>query len=278
MAAAYGVRRLDAAFSAFHLLNFCTSVWLRGRYQSGARSPHSTGFADYLPYITSKSALTIAMHFELGLNSSSMDTLLLSELLVATHNKGKITEIAELLADIPLRLRSLADFPETIEVEETGVTFSENAALKARLYSAQTGIWTLADDSGLEVDALGGAPGVLSARYASPNASDAERNVRLLDELNRTGDPARRARFVCVIAIADPRMDTVNLFTGVCEGRIALSPCGANGFGYDPIFIPEGYEHTFGELSPEIKQRTSHRARALEAAKSFLLDKIQGAA
>lgn len=194
------------------------------------------------------------------------------ELLIATRNRGKVLEVESLLGAFPLRLRSLADFPATGDVEETGSTFEENSALKAQAYAAQTGCWTLADDSGLEVEALGGAPGVFSARYGGPEASDAERIDRLLGSLARSGDASRRARFVCVIAIADNLANLLSLFTGTCEGHIAHEPQGKGGFGYDPIFVPDGYEQTFGELPAEIKQRISHRARALKAALPFLLD------
>lgn len=198
-----------------------------------------------------------------------------TELLIATRNAGKVREFASLLADMPLRLRSLAEFPEVPEAEETGATFAENAALKARFYASQTGLWTLADDSGLEVDALGGAPGVYSARYAGADASDAERISLLLAELGRTNDAARRARFVCAIAIAHPASDALDLFTGTCEGRIAPEPRGANGFGYDPVFIPENFEETFGELPSETKHDLSHRARALHAARAFLRERMR---
>ena len=193
-----------------------------------------------------------------------------SELLIATHNAGKFREFVALLASLPLRLRGLGEFPEVPSVDETGATFAENAALKARAYARQTGLCALADDSGLEVDALGGAPGVYSARYAGPEASDAQRMARLLDELAQTNDRERRARFVCVIALAAPQIEGVNLFTGQCEGRIAHAPRGTGGFGYDPIFIPEGYAQTFAELPPEIKGSISHRARALAETLLFL--------
>jgi XTP/dITP diphosphohydrolase len=194
------------------------------------------------------------------------------ELLIATRNRGKVLEVESLLGALPLRLRSLADFPATQEVEETGATFEENSAIKARAYATQTGCWTLADDSGLEVEALNGAPGVFSARYGGPEATDAERIALLLDALSRSGDANRRARFVCVIAVADSRANLLSLFTGTCEGRIAPEPHGGGGFGYDPVFVPDGYEQTFGELPAGIKQRISHRARALRAALPFLLD------
>lgn len=192
-------------------------------------------------------------------------------LLIATRNPGKLAEVQELLSDLPVMLISLADFPQAAEVAETGATFAENAAIKASAYALHTGAWTLSDDSGLEVDGLGGAPGILSARYAGEGARDAERVALLLSELARTPDPQRSARFVCAIAIADPRGSIINLSTGVCEGRIAHAPRGKHGFGYDPVFIPHGYEQTFGELNSEIKQLISHRARALANTRAFLL-------
>ncbi|HEV2798859.1 MAG TPA: XTP/dITP diphosphatase [Pyrinomonadaceae bacterium] len=193
-----------------------------------------------------------------------------SELLIATNNAGKLRELRELLGNLPLRLRQLSEFPHIEEVEETGQTFAENALLKARLYGRQTNLWTLADDSGLEVDALGGAPGVLSARYAGRNATDEERNARLLSELARTGDGRRTARFICVIALFDPATRATEIFNGTCEGHIAEQPRGQHGFGYDPLFIPAGYTQTFGELSEAVKQRISHRARALAAVRVYL--------
>lgn len=195
-----------------------------------------------------------------------------TDLLIATRNQGKIAELRPLLARLPLRLRSLTEFPEIGEVEETGTTFAENATLKAKAYSEQARLWTLSDDSGLEVEALGGAPGVYSARYGGVSLTYDERIKRLLEELSQSGDANRRARFVCVIAIADPQGKIVNLSTGICAGTIAHAPRGTNGFGYDPVFVPEGYEQSFGELSSEIKEEISHRARALAEARAFLLD------
>src|SRR5215213_11696478 len=153
------------------------------------------------------------------------------ELLIATTNQGKIVELRSLLHSLPLCLRSLAEFPSTEEVEETGNTFSDNAVLKARAYARQTGLWTLADDSGLEVDALGGAPGVFSARYGGEGLTDADRVTRLLGELSRVDAKDRLARFVCVIAIADPLGQVMNLSAGTCEGRIVHAPRGTHGFG-----------------------------------------------
>lgn len=190
------------------------------------------------------------------------------QLLIATGNAGKIREMEELLADLPLILRGLKEFPDVAEVEETGATFEENAVLKAGGYALQTGLWTVADDSGLEVEALDGAPGVFSARYAGENASDAEKIAKLLGEMkNATG---RRARFVCSVAVADEKGSIKFLADGECAGRIALTASGTKGFGYDPIFVPDGYRETFGELSGDIKRQISHRARAMKKIIQYL--------
>ena len=194
------------------------------------------------------------------------------ELLIATRNSGKVLEFSRLLGDLPVRMRGLADFPDSGEVEESGETFEENAIIKARVYAALTGLLTLADDSGLHVAALGGDPGVRSARYAGPRATDADRNALLLSELNAAHDADRRARFVCVLALIRPEDGSLKLFNGTCEGRIGHEPRGAGGFGYDPIFIPDGYTQSFGQLPPEVKDRISHRAVALRAVRSFLLE------
>ena len=195
-------------------------------------------------------------------------------LLVATNNAGKVRELSQLLSDFPLRLRLLGELPDIEEAEETGETFAENATLKALHYSARSGLLTLSDDSGLAVDALNGAPGVRSARYAGREATYAERMSKLLGELDATGDEERRARFVCVIAVADPAADTLHTFEGACEGRIARAPRGTSGFGYDPLFIPDGHERTFGELPQEVKHTLSHRARALRQAVHHLRERF----
>lgn len=192
------------------------------------------------------------------------------EFLIATKNTGKIEELIELLADLPFRLRSLKDFSNIVEPEETGATFAENAALKAKSYGLQTGFWVLADDSGLEVEALNGAPGVFSARYAGLNATDEERVEKLLKELGQTSDSNRRARFVCAIAVGDKKGDIKFIAEGICDGAIALRASGGGGFGYDPIFIPDGFSETFGELSSNIKQQISHRARAINKIIQYL--------
>lgn len=192
------------------------------------------------------------------------------KLLVGTNNKGKIKELNEFLTDLPVQLFGLSSFENISDVEETGVTFPENAILKANYYALQTGFWVLSDDSGLEVEALNGAPGVFSGRYAGENATDEQRSIKLLDELAVTNDKSRRARFVCAMAISDKNGEIRFLAEGICGGKIALKPSGANGFGYDPIFIPDGFEQTFGELSSTIKHKISHRARAIEKIIRFL--------
>ena len=197
-----------------------------------------------------------------------------TELLVATNNAGKVRELSQLLSGAPLRLRLLSEFEGVAEAEETGTTFAENAVLKALHYSSHAGLLTLSDDSGLVVDALGGAPGVYSARYAGAGATYAERMRKLHAEVESTGVADRRARFVCVIAVADPSDNTVETFEGVCEGRLARAPRGAGGFGYDPLFIPEGHDKTFGELPEQVKHSLSHRARALAGAVRHLRERF----
>jgi XTP/dITP diphosphohydrolase len=192
-------------------------------------------------------------------------------LLIATSNEGKRAEIQLLLSDLPVSLFDLRNFPAVRPIAETGATFVENASLKAIGYAAQTGLLTLADDSGLEVYALGGAPGVRSARYTGESASDAERVEALLAELAFVDESKRSARFVSVVVIADSNREILNVSVGECDGRIAWAPRGAGGFGYDPVFIPNGGDLTFAELKPEIKNQISHRARALATTRAYLL-------
>jgi len=191
-------------------------------------------------------------------------------LLVATRNVGKLQELRELLGDLPFDLYGLGSLPGVLEIQETGESFIENASLKAARYATQARLLTLADDSGLVVDALGGAPGVFSARYAGEGASDAERTNKLLAELSSLKEPKRSARFVSGVAISSSEGEILNVSEGRCDGHLAFAPRGSEGFGYDPIFIPVGYEQTFAELNPEIKNRISHRARALLGALEFL--------
>lgn len=199
----------------------------------------------------------------------------LAEILVATNNQGKIREFAELLKHLPICWRGLDEFPNVTEVAETGATFAENAALKAVGYAAQTGLPTIADDSGLEVAALGGAPGVFSARFGGTWLSDAERAEKLLVELEKAADKKKIARFICVIVFADKNGKIYHTASGICNGQIAPNLSGSNGFGYDPIFIPSGFEQTFGELPAEIKRKISHRARAVDEITRFLQHFLQ---
>ena len=186
------------------------------------------------------------------------------DLIVATHNRGKMGEIRALLSDMPIHVRCLADVDPDLTVVEDGETFAENAAKKAEAVSRRFGCVALADDSGLCVDALGGAPGVYSARFAGEDATDGENNQRLLAMLK--GHTDRAARFVCVMALALPGRETVRV-EGVCEGRIAETLSGKGGFGYDPLFVPRGYDVTFSELGSGIKNEISHRASALHRMK-----------
>ena len=190
-------------------------------------------------------------------------------LLVATHNQGKVREYRELLRDLPLELTWLDAEGITQEVDETGDTCEENAILKACAYAAANSLLTWADDSALEVDALGGAPGVHSARYAGSGASDADRYRLLLSKMQGIPWEQRTARFRCVVAIAQPE-GAVRTAEGTCEGFIAFGPRGGNGFGYDPVFyLPDLGQH-MAELDPEMKNQISHRARAARAAKCIL--------
>jgi XTP/dITP diphosphohydrolase len=192
-------------------------------------------------------------------------------LLLGTRNPGKVIEITNILADSGWSFSSLEDFPNVGEAEENFLTFAKNAIAKACFYASATGLCALADDSGLEVAALNGAPGVFSARYAGANASDSDRRSLLLSELTKIGGTDRRARFVAVVAIARPDGEILNLSEGICNGTITDAPRGTGGFGYDPLFIPDGHNQTFAELSDTIKNVISHRARALSRTKEFLL-------
>ena len=182
-------------------------------------------------------------------------------LIVATRNAHKVQEIAAMLPE-EFEVHSLADFPEAPEVEETGTTFAENAALKACGISALLPGMVLADDSGLCVDALGGAPGVMSARYAGEHGNDAANNQRLLQELAAHPAPYT-ARFMCCMCVAEGGRVLAE-YTGKVEGSITLSPAGEHGFGYDPLFVPAGYDCTMAQLSAEQKNAISHRADALQ--------------
>lgn len=191
------------------------------------------------------------------------------KLLIATHNRGKLREFAELLKGLPYELVTLDEVGIHNDVEETGATFAENAQLKAEAYARASGLLTLAEDSGLEVDALGGEPGVRSKRYAGENKTDAERNEYLLERLRAVPSDRRTARFHAVIAIADPQGRFWSS-EGTCEGSIAYDERGTNGFGYDPVFISREYGVRTAELAPEVKNRISHRGRASVGARRIL--------
>ena len=193
-------------------------------------------------------------------------------LLVATTNPGKQREYRALLREIPAEIVFPDELGITLEVEEDGATFRENAAKKAVALARESDLLALADDSGLEVDALGGGPGVRSARYAGEGADDPKRRAFLLEKLRGVPVP-RKARFVCVIAIASPAGE-VTYAEGECRGEITFSERGSNGFGYDPVFQLEGRPQTMAELSPEEKNKVSHRARAARAAVPILQKKF----
>ena len=184
-------------------------------------------------------------------------------LLVGSKNPDKVLEIRRFLAGLPVRVTDLSAF-DVPDVAEDGDTFEANAALKARGFAAETGLLTVADDSGLEIDALGGAPGIYSARFAGEPPDDEANNALVLERLAGVPDDERTARFRCVIALASPE-GLIFTTEGHVEGRIAREERGDYGFGYDPLFIPVGYERTFGELGREIKDSISHRAHALAA-------------
>jgi len=181
-------------------------------------------------------------------------------LVIASRNKGKTAEIRDLLNNFPVKIKSLDDFGKIPTVEEDGETFDENAYKKASFTARILGLPALADDSGLLVEALGGAPGVHSARYAGENATDKERLSKLLREME--GKKNRRAAFACAISIAVPTGQALT-YEARCEGLIAEKPAGRNGFGYDPVFYYPPYKKTFAQVSGEEKNRVSHRGRAL---------------
>ena len=187
------------------------------------------------------------------------------ELVVATRNRHKTHEIQYILGP-GFKVRDLGAHPEVSEIRESGTSFEENAKLKALAASRQLPALVIADDSGLEVDALGGAPGIYSARYAGANATDRDKIDKLLRELERVRatDDRRHARFRCVVALAR-NGDLLGTFEGTVEGRIADEARGDAGFGYDPIFVPDGFEQTFGELTTEVKNTISHRGKAIRA-------------
>jgi XTP/dITP diphosphohydrolase len=198
----------------------------------------------------------------------------MKRIISGSHNHGKLREIAALLSDLPIALASLTEFPGAPAVDETGTTFQEKAGLKAITRARHLNEWVLADDSGLEVDALGGAPGIYSARYAGGHGDNAANNQKLIEELDGVEASARTARFRCVIALASPEKVLLTV-SGKVEGRIAFEPHGDCGFGYDPLFIYPSEGKTFGQLSAEFKNGVSHRANALQELRPALEGLIQ---
>lgn len=193
---------------------------------------------------------------------------------MATSNPGKLLEFRALLGELPLSLRILSAFPDVLLPEE-GDDYLANAENKAQVTARETGRPAIADDSGLEVDALDGRPGVYSARYGGPDLSDSERVERLLGELRGVAADQRSARFVCVAALALPD-GRITTRRGVCEGSILAEARGAGGFGYDPVFLPEGEKHAMGELAAAVKNRISHRGRAVAELASDIREQVLG--
>ncbi len=199
----------------------------------------------------------------------------ITRLIVASANQGKTAEIAALLADLPVEVRSLADFPAVTLPEETGGTFAENAALKARAVARALKEWSLADDSGLAVAALGGAPGLQSSRVAQ---TDPERIAWLLSRLAGVPEERRAAEFACALALADPTGRLVGVWEGRAQGRILFEPRGEGGFGYDPVFLYPPAGKTFAEMLPEEKGAVSHRGQALRRFRAAFLRLVEGEA
>lgn len=196
------------------------------------------------------------------------------KIVLATGNQGKVNEIKAILQDLDVEVLSLKDFPEIDEIVEDGATFAENAVKKAKAVTEATGLVAVADDSGLEVDYLDGAPGIYSARFAGEDKDDVANNMKLLGLMEGAPDDQRTARFRCVIAITTPCGD---VFTakGACIGIIGDEIKGNKGFGYDPLFYLPEYDRTFAELDPGIKNKISHRGRALAQMKSVLADVLE---
>lgn len=188
-------------------------------------------------------------------------------MLIATTNPGKLEEIRAILEGAPARFLTLADFPDRTEPEETGLTFADNAVLKARAYAAMSGMWAVAEDSGLEIDALGGEPGIHSARY--PGATYADKFAHLYARLERHPQPWT-ARFVCALAVSDPAGAILFESRGTIEGEIADAPRGSRGFGYDPIFFYPPYNKTLGEVEGLEKLAVAHRGKAFRAFRNWI--------
>ena len=195
------------------------------------------------------------------------------KVVLATHNRHKVEEIESILSDLPIELLSLDNFPEIGEITEDGVTLEENARKKAQTVFQMTGLISLADDTGLEVEALDGKPGVYSARFSGEDATYAQNNEKLLREMRSVPHDKRQAKFRCVVSIIGNGIDEIAV--GEVPGKILNEVRGKNGFGYDPLFVPDGYEMSYAEMNSDLKNRLSHRARALEEAKK-IFEKLIG--
>ena len=207
--------------------------------------------------------------------SSIVNEIYAKTIAIATQNENKKKEIAEILKNIPgILLRGVEEFPFLPEVEEDGNSFRENAIKKATTIAMACNTWAMADDSGLEIDALNGRPGIYSSRYAGPNAADEKNIEKVLSELRGVPKEKRTARFLCSIALASPHQ-LLFVVEGHCEGFITEDPRGRGGFGYDPIFYVPDYNHTFAELNPLTKNSISHRAKALDQFKEQIIPLIQ---
>jgi len=207
--------------------------------------------------------------------SSIVNEIHAKTIVIATQNENKKKEISEILKKIPgILLRGVEDFPFLPEVEEDGNSFRENAIKKATTLATACNTWTMADDSGLEIDALNGRPGIYSSRYAGPNATDEKNIEKVLSELRGVPKEKRTARFLCSIALASPHQ-LLFVAEGRCEGFITEEPRGKGGFGYDPIFYVPHYNQTFAELNPLIKNSISHRGIALKQFKEQIIPLIQ---
>jgi XTP/dITP diphosphohydrolase len=199
-------------------------------------------------------------------------------LVLGSHNRKKLGELAELLEPHGFVLKTLADFPAAMEVEETGETFAANAGLKATVQAKHLGQWVLGEDSGLSVDVLGGAPGVFSARFSGPSATDERNNRLLLEKLASVPLEKRTAYYTCYAALSDPQGDVRANSEGTCRGRILNEPAGCGGFGYDPLFEVIECHRTFGELAPAVKAVLSHRSRAIRLLVPQLISLLQSGA
>jgi XTP/dITP diphosphohydrolase len=192
------------------------------------------------------------------------------ELIVASRNKGKVAEIKALLADLPFKVTSLLEYPHIPEIIEDGKTYRANALKKARETARATGKMAMSDDSGIEVRALGNAPGIYSARFAGEGASEKARNNKLFKMLKGVPMHKRQARYRCVIALVNARGKELGVVQGTCSGYVTTRDIGKNGFGFDPLFLLKRYNKTFGQLPPELKAKISHRARALKKFRLLL--------